>query len=270
MLEAIQQKLVSMSPSDDFEWPAIEPDGSPKPTSSKKSPGRPAMLFGDSDLDSDDNDDDTYNKAVVAYWKSLQKRYQAKLLDEEALRASQTRSLPANWTIVHIALAEDKSTLLLSRQECGDTSEDPLLFCVPLNGRRDNGAGDEEEHLSFEDAMAEFNEIIRLSNENTKAAVHVRPDDEEARASWWKDRNALDVRLKELLENIEFCWLGAFKVRIFLTMTGTSVTNSSLDHPEFATEPHARAAVRLAYTTRQGLSTQSPDQGEKAESACWS
>ncbi|KAJ3513288.1 hypothetical protein NMY22_g15087 [Coprinellus aureogranulatus] len=28
---------------------------------------------------------------------------------------------------------------------------------------------------------------------------------------WWKGRHALDLRLKELLENIEFCWLGAFK-----------------------------------------------------------
>jgi separase len=183
------------------------------------------MLLGDSDLESDDNDDETYDTAVVAYWKSVQERYQAKLLDEGSLRESQTRSLPTNWTIAHIALADDKSTLLLSRQECGDTAEDPLLFCVPLNGRRDNGAGDEEEHLSFEDAMAEFDEIIRLSNENTKAAVHVRPDDEEARASWWKDRNTLDVRLKELLENIEFCWLGAFKVRIFCTVTSTSVAN---------------------------------------------
>lgn len=217
MLEAIQQKLASLSPSEDFQWPRIMADGSPAPPSPKVSPNRPMMLLGDSDLESDDNEDDTYDKAVLGYWKSVQARYQAKLLDKDTLRDSQTQSLPPNWTIIHVTLADDKSTLLLSRQECGEEAEDPLLFCVPLKGRRDNGTGDEEEHLSFDDAVAEFNEIIRLSNESTKAAVHVKADDDEARSNWWKSRHALDVRLKELLENIEFCWLGAFKVCMRLT-----------------------------------------------------
>ncbi|KAF6764468.1 cysteine peptidase C50 [Ephemerocybe angulata] len=211
MLEAIQQKLAALKPSDDFEWPMISEDGTPKPLPAKEPSRRRPMLLGDSDIESDDDEDPQNEKTIREYWESVQERYQAKLLDTDSLRSSQTKDLPANWTIIHVHLAEDKSTLLISRQECGEEAVEPLLFCVPLKGRRDNGTGDEEEHLSFEDAVAEFMEIIRLSNESTKAAVQVRADDDEARSNWWKERNALDVRLKELLENIEFCWLGAFK-----------------------------------------------------------
>lgn len=217
MLEAIQQKLASLLPSDDFQWPQIIADGSPAPASSKGPSKRRMMLLGDSDFESDDNQDEAYDTAVHGYWKTVQARYQAKLLDKDTLRGSRTESLPSNWTIIHVTLMDDKSTLLLSRQECGEDAAEPLLFCVPLKGRRDNGTGDEEEHLSFDDAVAEFNEIIRLSNESTKAAVHVKADDDEARSNWWKGRHELDTRLKELLENIEFCWLGAFKVRSHLT-----------------------------------------------------
>lgn len=68
----------------------------------------------------------------------------------------------------------------------------------------------------LEDALHELREIVRLSDEGTRRAVHVKSDDPQARADWWAERAALDKRLQALLENIEFCWLGAFKVRDFL------------------------------------------------------
>ena len=70
---------------------------------------------------------------------------------------------------------------------------------------------DDEEYLSFDDALSEMGEIIRLSNESTKSAVNIK-NDPEARQNWWKERAGLDTRLKELLQSIEFCWLGGFKV----------------------------------------------------------
>ncbi|KXN84923.1 Separin [Leucoagaricus sp. SymC.cos] len=45
----------------------------------------------------------------------------------------------------------------------------------------------------------------------TKAAVHIKPDDGAASAAWRKRRAELDSRLKNSLENIKFCWFGAFK-----------------------------------------------------------
>ena len=56
---------------------------------------------------------------------------------------------------------------------------------------------------------------MKLSDEGTKEAAHVKPDDNEARAAWWRRRAELDARLKNLLGNIEFCWFGVFKVQIY-------------------------------------------------------
>jgi separase len=225
------------------------------------------LLLGPSEDDMDVDEGKPNERSLKEYWKSVQSRYQTKLLDPESLCSSQTKTLPSNWTIIHVHLAEDKSTLLVSRQECGESAGNPLLFCVPLKGRRDDGTGDEEEHLSFEDAMAEFAEIIRLSNAGTKAAVHVNKDDEEARSKWWKQRNDLDTRLKDLLENIEFCWLGAFKVRILLKR-GSSKSNLPsfcIDDPGSAPEPYFRTNGRTAYWFRKGVPTESSSQGQKTK-----
>ncbi|KAF8075942.1 cysteine peptidase C50 [Lyophyllum atratum] len=177
MLETIQHKF-PLQAVDDAKWPLIRPDGSLQPPLTGKSSSRFSF--------------DT-------------------ALDPLSISSSQTSGLPSNWTVVHINVTEDKSTLFITRQECGDPTRTPLIFCVPLKGRRDNGGGIDEEHLTFEDAIDELKEIVRLSDEGTKAAVRIKTEDQEARAAWWKERNELDTRLRELLENVEFCWLGAFK-----------------------------------------------------------
>lgn len=210
MLEAIQQKLASLRP-DDIEWPAMDIKGIPqsrdvKPTNQRRG-------YNDSDVEMDDESDgEDEDKMVKKYWESVQSRYEPQLLDAPRLSTSQTAKLPSNWTVIHVNLTEDKGSLLVSRQDCGYSTTEPLIFCVPLKGRRDSAGGEDEDHLTFEDAMKEFDNIIRMSDEGTKAAIHVKAGDEEARANWWKQRNELDIRLKDLLENIEFCWLGAFKV----------------------------------------------------------
>lgn len=207
MLEAIQQKIGNLR-TDDIEWPRINLEGVPLPPSST-SPQRMKFSNSDTDLGSDDEEADATH-ASRSYWASVRARYES-LPDPDSLAKPKTTSLPPNWTVVHITITEDKNTLLVSRQECGTTNPDPVLFCVPLKGRRDGGAGDEE-HLTFEDAINEFEEIIRLSDQGTKNAINIKSDDQEARSNWWKQRNSLDERMKDLLENIEFCWLGAFKV----------------------------------------------------------
>ncbi|KAF8139773.1 peptidase family C50-domain-containing protein [Boletus edulis] len=116
--------------------------------------------------------------------------------------------LPPHWTVVHITLTPDKSSMFISRLHT--PSSQPLLFCVPLRGRRDTEEGDES-RLMLEDALRELREIVRLSDEGTRQAVYVKSDDARARTEWWAERAALDKRLQVLLENIEFCWLGAFK-----------------------------------------------------------
>jgi separase len=138
------------------------------------------------------------------------------MLDPGLLSSSEIATLPNNWTVVNISVTPDKSTLFCCRREGGDDSSQPLIFCIPLKGRREQAGGDDEEdHLTFDGALSELQDIIQSSNESTKAAIHVKSDDENARSNWWEQRGRLDVRMRELLENIDYCWLGAFKVLFF-------------------------------------------------------
>jgi separase len=161
----------------------------------------------DSSIDSEDSEDSRDGKPLKQYWETIRAKYLAHTPDPTTLSLDQADKLPANWTVINISVTEDKSTMFVSRQR---PNTEPLIFCVPLKGRRES---DEDEHLTFDDTLDELKEIIRLSDEGTRRAMHVKCDDQQARASWWAERGALDKRLKELLENIEFCWLGAFKVR---------------------------------------------------------
>ena len=208
MLETIQHKFPCEA-HDDMQWPLITPDGLLLPrTKTRKSSPRYAF---DDVLNGNGNLDD--NGSLKDYWNAVHDRYQSQILEPTSLSSTQVAGLPSSWTVIHINVTEDRNTLFITRQECGDTQQVPLMFCVPLKGRRDDGSGaEDEEHLTFEHAINELNNIIKLSNQGTKAAVHVNSDDLEARAAWWKERGELDTRLRELLENIEFCWLGAFKV----------------------------------------------------------
>ncbi|KAJ3567488.1 hypothetical protein NP233_g6332 [Leucocoprinus birnbaumii] len=215
MLEAIHHKFPRSPGADDMQWPLITAEGVmlPPPVAGSNFAARKrANIRVDSeDEDDDDMSDIDASSPSKSYWESVRARYRSYSLSSSTLSSSQTEKLPSNWTVIHINVTEDKNTLFVSRQE-GGIKGDGLVFSVPLKSRRDNGSGDDEdEYLTFHDAMHELREIVRLSDEGTRGAVHVRPDDDEARAAWWKQRAELDLRLKNLLANIEFCWFGAFK-----------------------------------------------------------
>lgn len=200
MLEAIQQKYPNLQAIDDIQWPLITPNGSPLPR-------RRTVLRGQIPLaDDSDEEIDSDEVSVKRYWENIRDRYHTQSLDITNLSVSQSDRLPENWTVVSINITEDKSTMFITRQAA---KKEPLIVCLPLRGRRET---EEDEHLSFDDALNELKDIIALSNQGTRQAIHVKNDDPEARAAWWKERIALDKRLQELLENVEFCWLGAFKV----------------------------------------------------------
>ncbi|KAG1775528.1 peptidase family C50-domain-containing protein [Suillus placidus] len=200
MLEAIQYKFPSVQ-FDDLEWPLMTPSGS---SLTRKRPSNFRQLRTSSTEEASDDDDDS-NASMKAYWDSIRETYAEQTSDTSLLSTAAMSQLPLHWTVVHISLTPDKSTLFISRQ---NVSSEPLMFCVPLKGRRES---DEDEHLTFDDAVKELAEIIRLSDQGTRNAVNVRNDDPQARAAWWAERNTLDKRMQALLENIEFCWLGAFK-----------------------------------------------------------
>jgi separase len=215
MLEAIHHKFPRTPGIDDLQWPLITTEGVMVPPSVSTNFTARRHINVPVDVEDEDDEDTLEVRAaspLKMYWESVRTRYRSHSLNPSVLSTSQTEKLPSNWTVIHITVTEDKNTLFVSRQE-GGADGTGLVFSVPLKSRRDNGSGDEEdEYLTFDSAMHELREIVRLSDEGTRTAVHVKTDDDEARAAWWKVRAELDSRLKNLLENIEFCWFGAFKV----------------------------------------------------------
>lgn len=195
------QRLADVRRPDDLAWRPLSVEGSPirsqeplkqQPLDDPFQAEGPASFAGDSET----------------YLRHLLGRYESPLFKTSDLCKSQTDILPDNWLVVNINVTEDKSTLIISRQRA---RRDPVLFCIPLKHRRDN----DDAHLTLESALAELDDIIACSDRGTKSAVSIGAHDQEAKAAWWAQRKQLDERLKALLDNIEFCWLGAFKVLIF-------------------------------------------------------
>ena len=206
ILEVISYKLPSRN-RDDLRWPLLTTvDAWPDNSSRRMDEAKLSPLNLDDD---DDNDERSEDFLLSQYWESIRLKYQQLPFDLASLSRSKVDALPANWTVVHVYLTEDQNTMFVCRQRA---NQKPLVFSLPLKGRRET---EEDEHLAFQDAIGELREIVRLSDESTQTAINVKGQDQRARAAWWADRTALDKRLKELLENIEFCWFGAFKVGIY-------------------------------------------------------
>jgi separase len=64
--------------------------------------------------------------------------------------------------------------------------------------------------FTFDAGIAERKAIIEQSDACSKVAKSLTTPEEKA--EWWATKRALDVRMKELIDNVEYCWLGAFKV----------------------------------------------------------
>ena len=191
MLEAIKSKFPDTS-HDDLVWPILTPNGSALP------PPIPAKF-------QKNTDEPDFDGEYREYWKAVGDHHSAAKFDPEHLSRSMVDRLPRNWTVISINISEDRRTIFVSRQR---PDSHPLLFSIPLEGRREG----EEEVITFQGALDEFEEIIRLNDETTRSAEHVTKTDRRQRCNWWAERTKLDTRLRELLENVEFCWLGAFKV----------------------------------------------------------
>ncbi|KIY64248.1 hypothetical protein CYLTODRAFT_358669 [Cylindrobasidium torrendii FP15055 ss-10] len=205
MTDAILHKFQAMPLQDELKFPTFE---TPVPASAPAKNKAPRARVAHSPEPPSDDEDECQPGSLQEYWESVRDRYQDRVLDLPTLSESRVSTLPAHWSVVHIAIAADKGTLFITRQYGGGGNERDLAFTIPLKGRRDS---EEDEHLTFQDVLTEFSDIVKSSNDTTKAAINIKSGDDEARLAWWRERGALDTRLKDLLENIEFCWLGAFK-----------------------------------------------------------
>ncbi|KAK7685385.1 hypothetical protein QCA50_011248 [Cerrena zonata] len=256
MLEAIQHKFPSIG-NDDLQWPLLTPNGSTVPSSQKPKTRTLSFL-------SDEENMDEESTSLKSYWDFIASKYQSQLYEPASLVSSQIDTLPPHWTVVSMTLTSDENTLFLTRQRA---NSEPLIFCVPLKNRREADDEDEDK-LTYEDAMNELKEIIRLSDEGTRDAVNVKRDDKNARAQWWAMRSDLDKRLKSFLENLEFCWLGAFKtilsepctlppdvLAVFRSRLEKVFKRSLLQNPQ---DKKQYSRIRLSDTLLECFSTLSP------------
>lgn len=199
-MESVEIKLRTQTLSDDNTWPSIENTETAAPLAPpKQSQSVSRVLFAPRT---------NPNDKLLKYWFDLRQRYNAVTFDRN-LRSHFKDFLPHNWTVINICVSEDGNSLFITRQQ---PKLEPLLFCVPLArpSRMDNQ--DSNVQLTFEAALQEMQDIIDSCTQNGKRAAELLSEGKELRAEWWSERRALDTRLSDLLENIEFCWLGGFKV----------------------------------------------------------
>lgn len=111
--------------------------------------------------------------------------------------------IPKSWTVISVSLSDSHHELSITKFQAGHS---PFILRLPLG--RHNSMDADEEVFGFEQGHSELLEVINLANESAHDA-HGRTG-REAKAAWWKEREALDARLRDLLENIEKVWLGGF------------------------------------------------------------
>ncbi|KAE8147730.1 peptidase family C50-domain-containing protein [Aspergillus avenaceus] len=112
--------------------------------------------------------------------------------------------LPENWNVLSLSLSADRSEFIISRLHQGRS---PFLLRLPL--KRGNTEDEEEEQFTFEDGREEMQELIKLANESAHAAK--AQTDRQSKKDWWRNREELDRRMENLLQNVENVWFGGFR-----------------------------------------------------------
>lgn len=113
--------------------------------------------------------------------------------------------IPTRWAAVSISLNEKRDELYVSRFQAG---QNQLMIRLPLT-RQNERDGFELFEYEYEDGLQELNDIIEGANSSAHRAKEMTS--KGSRKEWWEEREALDVRLKDLLENLEHVWLGGFR-----------------------------------------------------------
>lgn len=188
MLEAIEGKFYNYK-LNDTAWPKLEPPSIEIITSA------------------DPDDEDVLGELPLkSYWQNVKSRYLTNDHLSPSKSAYDLSSLPRNWAVLSISVTEDHNTMFISRHQNG---HDPLVFVLPLD--RQNKRDPQADLFTFDDGIQELKDIVMSSDENSRSAKAKTTSEEKA--EWWAARYALDARMKVLVDNVEYCWLGAFKVR---------------------------------------------------------
>ncbi|KAH7159985.1 peptidase family C50-domain-containing protein [Dactylonectria estremocensis] len=113
--------------------------------------------------------------------------------------------VPHNWSVISVSLSDNRHDLCITKFQAGHS---PFILRLPLE--RANSRDADSEVFNFAQGREEMLEIIQLANESSHSASRDFSA-KGARSAWWAEREDLDMRLKDLLSNIETTWLGGFK-----------------------------------------------------------
>ncbi|POS79898.1 hypothetical protein DHEL01_v201708 [Diaporthe helianthi] len=112
--------------------------------------------------------------------------------------------IPQEWSVISISLSDNRNDLCISKLQAGQS---PFVIRLPLERASSRDA--DSDVFDFQQGRTELLDIIKRANEtcHTKRDFSIKG----AKTAWWVERQALDVRMGELLERIEQIWLGGFK-----------------------------------------------------------
>ena len=129
---------------------------------------------------------------------------QVTFADASLIEPNFVGNLPEDWNVVSMQLSASQDELSVNKLHAGLP---PFSLRIPL--RRCSSDGPDEEDFGFAVAKAELLDIIKTANRTAHDSRG--QSDRQAKKLWWAEREALDDRLKILLENIENIWLGGFR-----------------------------------------------------------
>ncbi|CAK7268035.1 separin protein [Sporothrix epigloea] len=112
--------------------------------------------------------------------------------------------IPKDWSVVSMTLSENKHDLCITKLQAGQS---PFVIRLPLERAMSHDA--DNEVFNYQQGRAELLETVQSINESCHDARDMTV--KGAKSSWWTEREALDNRLKELLDNVEQIWLRGFR-----------------------------------------------------------
>ncbi|ERS99778.1 hypothetical protein HMPREF1624_03142 [Sporothrix schenckii ATCC 58251] len=112
--------------------------------------------------------------------------------------------IPKDWSVVSMALSENKHDLCITKLQAGQS---PFVIRLPLERAISRDA--DNEVFNYQQGRAELLEIVKSINDSCHGARDMTV--KGAKSCWWTEREGLDNRLKELLDNVEQIWLGGFR-----------------------------------------------------------
>lgn len=111
--------------------------------------------------------------------------------------------IPSNFIIFSLHFNTDLEEIYINRHsnQCNSFS-----MRLPIN-RKYSRDGDSAT-VTFQTFIDEWNDIMELNKSSTNS---LKSNDREEKSEWWKNRKALDERIKSLLDRMETLIFGGFK-----------------------------------------------------------